>query len=172
MNEDFKMDDFWHWSELYGLREDYEKSGNPLFAWEAIKYGIDHEYQISQWVLSYFKEVAERFLELPKSTVNLDKRVDFVITEILGMKKKDFRNVFDRYRIYKRDDDIISRVCEHLVEQRNGGIYKTGTVSDACEKVAKEVNLDPKTVLKIFYDSAGERGLTERTVRRKKRKNT
>ena len=73
------------------------------------------------------------------------ERASTEVYDALGMKKYSSRNIFERFSLYKRNQDIVSRIC-YLIEKEKA---KT---THALATVSEEKGLESGTVRKIFYD--------------------
>jgi hypothetical protein len=158
---------------LDSIRQGYEDEKNPLFVWEAFKICMDESLYIPDWVFRYFNEVAGKLLELPRKykTVSSDERSADEICGILGLStKKGSRPVYEKYRIYERNREIISRISRRVFKQTESGMREVEKVTDAIEAVSKEVNLSFEAVREIYYDYVNNGKFIGKKTKKKKRK--
>ncbi len=138
------MDMLWE-MELDTILINYQESDNPLFVWEAFKYCRDNGKEIPDWVYEYFENVASNLLSLSKRDRMSDKRASAEVHEALGMKKLGSRDIFDRFSIYKRNQNIVSRISSLIIDENMKFTHATKVVSE-------EMHLGQESITNIFYN--------------------
>jgi len=146
--------------ELDAIHISYEENQNPLLVWEALELCMDASYPFPDWVSEYLKEVASKLLELPKkrddlknpSTEKTLPRAAFDVSKALGMSESGSGDIFSSYLIFKRNQEIVSRVCGRIVRDTPQGIEDGEKVTHAMEAVAKEMNVEYSIVRKLYYE--------------------
>jgi hypothetical protein len=131
--------------ELDAILINYQESHNPLFVWEAFQYCRDYGKEIPDWIFEYLENVASNLLSLSKRDKMSSQRAAAEVYDVLGMSKFKPRDIFDRFALYKRNQNIVRRIC-NLIED------KKKKVTHAMEAVSEELELEYGTVRKIFYD--------------------
>ena len=138
------MDMLWE-MELDTILVNFQESKNPLFVWEAFKLCRDHGQKVPDWVFEYFDNVASNLISLSEREKMSDQRAADEVYDVLGMSKFKPRDIFDRFALYKRNQNIVQKIC-NLIED------KKTKVTHAMKAVSKEMKLEYGTVRKIFYD--------------------
>ena len=136
----------WLWEmELDSLHINFQESDNPLFVWEAFETCRDRGQEIPDWVFEYFENVASNLVSLSEREEMSDERASTEVYKALGMRKFSSRDIFERFSLYKRNQNIVSRIC-YLTETEKK------KVTHAITAVSEEMKLEKGTVQKIFYD--------------------
>ena len=152
MKEDFELDSYFEREfELHRLKEYYKESSNPLYAWEALNFCLKRNYTIPEWVLRYFEEASSNIMELAGKQEMLDQRASAEVYKALDMSKKGSRNVFDRYQVACKRDEMVARVCSRITKETPHGLCDGEKVTHAIEKVAEEFGVSPETVQEAYY---------------------
>ena len=152
------MDMLWE-MELDTILVNFQNTKNPLFVWEAFKFCCDNEQKIPDWVFEYFKNVASNLISLSEREKMSDQRAANEVYEALEMSQLSPRDIFDRFSLYKRNQNIVQRIC-YLIES------KKKKVTRAITEVSEEVKLEYGTVRKIFYDWLNEGVYTKDKIAR------
>jgi predicted RNA methylase len=138
------MDMLWE-MELDTILVNFQESKNPLFVWEAFKFCRDNGKEIPDWVFEYFGNVASNLISLSERERMSDQRAADEVYGALEMSKLKPRDIFDRFSLYKRNQNIVQRIC-NLIED------KKKKVTHAITAVSEQMELEYGTVRKIFYD--------------------
>ena len=78
------------------LHDQYQKTKNPLFVWEAFVVSRNASTGIQRWIADYFCECADVLTNLK----NVDHRTPTAVYSALGMKGGS-KGVFERYQRFK-----------------------------------------------------------------------
>jgi len=138
------MDMLWE-MELDTILVNFQESKNPLFVWEAFMLCRDHEQEIPDWVFTYFENVASNLISLSEREKMSGQRAANEVYEALEMSQLSPRDIFDRFSLYKRNQNIVQQIC-NLIED------KKRKVTHAITAVSEEMELEYGTVRKIFFD--------------------
>ncbi|MGD8993030.1 MAG: hypothetical protein PVI00_16350 [Desulfobacterales bacterium] len=138
------MDILWE-MEIDTIFVNFQITKNPLFVWEAFKLCREHGKEVPDWVYEYFENVASNLLSLSEREKMSKQRAANEVYEALEMSQLSPRDIFDRFSLYKRNQNIVQRICS-LIED------KKKKVTHAVAAVSEEMKLEYGTVRKIFYD--------------------
>lgn len=133
---------------LEGLRIDYEKTLNPLAAWDAFLFAQELNVPIPEWVLKYLRSTAKLLMRVDNTTRDL--------AWCFGLDSEGGPGPWKTYRSYR----IRLEALSHVVTQINQGTDRS--VDDICSEAAciveskwgVEVNFE--TVRQWFYRNASE----------------
>ena len=153
-----EMDMLWE-MELDSLHINFQDSGNPLFIWGAFRLCREQGQEIPDWVFEYFENVASNLIALSEREEMSSDRASAEVYEALGMKKLSPRDIFERFSLYKRNQDIVSKIC-YLIETEKAKI------THALTTVSEEKGLEFGTVRKIFYDWLNDGEFTREKAKR------
>ncbi len=152
------MDMLWE-MELDTILINFQESENPLFVWEAFKTCRDHGQEIPDWVFEYFENVASNLVSLSEREKMYDERASAEVYEALGMKKFSSRDIFERFSLYKRNQNIVSRICCLIEEEKMKFTHATRAVSE-------EMHLGQGNVERIFYNWVDNGAFTKEKIKR------
>jgi hypothetical protein len=136
------MDDLHTQFFLDALEEGYNDIGNPLFAWEALKICCEECLSIPGWALKYFEETSSNLLDVADKARNPDdnskKRPSTEIPKALKMNQRGSIDVFDQYIKYHRNQELVRKVCQLIIEKSPEAIEDGRGIMSIIEEVSNE----------------------------------
>jgi hypothetical protein len=145
--------------ELLALEEQFRLARNPLKVWEAIGICCEGCIPFPQWVFNYLAQSAANLMDLACREEKLNCRAPFEVYQALGMVEKGSRNVFDRYQISKRNEDLVYYICHYFIHIKGDWSNDQSGIVKAIGYAANILKMEYGTARKIFYDKRSELGL-------------
>lgn len=100
---------------------EYERTGNPLLAWDMILECCKKKEHLPEWVMKYLEGVAEELVNLSPSK----KRVPEEIRDALGFKGKPFKQYQDFLNRAGKDEfNFLLSVANRVGYERRHGAKK------------------------------------------------
>jgi len=133
---------------LEGFRVDYEKTLNPLAAWDAFLFSQEQNLPVPAWVLEYLRSTAKLLMRADNTTRDLGW--------CFGLDSDGGPGPWKTYRSHRLRLEALA----HVITRINQGA--TQSIDDICEEAAQlvaekwgtEINFE--TVKQWFYRSADE----------------
>ena len=132
-------------SFLEVFREDFEKTGNPLAAWDAYLLAREDGKPVPEWVLEYFDMVGKRLLKTSKH-----KATD--LPHCLGFQRGAGPGPWKQYRDYRIKQTAMAFVMRRAVESPDVSIDDICTA--AVEVIADKwgVKIEWDTIKRWYYE--------------------
>ena len=124
-----ELDMLWE-MELGTIFDNYQNTKNPLFVWVAFKSCRDNGQVIPDWVFEYFENVASNLISLSEREKMSGHRAANEVYEALEMSQLSPRDIFDRFSLYKRNQNIVQRICNLLEDKKKKVTHAITEVSE------------------------------------------
>jgi hypothetical protein len=132
------------------LKEDFEKTGNPVIAWGAYHYARTLRMPIPEWVLAYLDKSAELLLNPENQPNDIPVLLGFKKSKSLGGGAQAFKQA-ETYNVQRTSVLILMHILES---------YPDKSLEDACfltepfvQKISNgRIKADMYTIRKWYYD--------------------
>jgi hypothetical protein len=84
----------WARQSIRFLTAQYRKSGNPVWAWDAIAWCVSYEFPLPAWTRAYLLDVAGKMAKLSRGNVPGKNAIDPAVARAVGLTGKGRFNPF------------------------------------------------------------------------------